>query len=111
MNKPYVKLLGRIKKFHIWSVDGDYVRSNIETDFSLAGHQLAYPKMIPHLEIWIEQTTDSKEEVIFLAIHEIFENKIMAWGLEYEVAHDMATAIEHSARKHPDKVKEILSCI
>lgn len=110
MDKPYIKYIGRIKKFRLFVVDGDYIRNNMEDNFALAGHQLAYPNMIPHLEIWIEETTH-KSEILFLAVHEIFENKIMQWGVDYELAHEMANVIETACRKHPEKTKEVLSLV
>ena len=109
MNRPYVKKYGKIKQFTIFFVDGEYIRNNIDDAFVLAGHHLAFD-YIPENEIWVEDTV-KKAERMFLIVHEMFENKLMTLGIEYDPAHDLANIIEAACRKHHTEIKEILSLI
>ena len=109
MKQPYVKLLGKMKGFEIWSINGEHVREKTDSSFVLAGHHWAFD-YIPENEIWIEDIV-KPEEVMFLVLHELCENKLMTEGLSYEDGHDCATICENAARKHPQKVKEILSLL
>jgi len=109
MDKPYVREYKKVKQFTIFLVDGEYIRNKIDTAFVLAGHALAFG-YIPENEIWVEYRTE-KHEIMFLAAHELFENKLMTAGIDYDSAHDLANIIEHACRKHHTKVKEILSLI
>jgi len=109
MDKPYVKEIGKVKKFNIFSVDGKFVRNEIDDSFHLAGHSLYY-NFIPEHEVWVEATTD-KEEIKFLVAHELFERYLMSNGLDYDIAHNLANIVEAACRKHPERTKDVLSIV
>jgi hypothetical protein len=81
----------------VYTVDGDYVRNYVETDFSLGGHGLVYPN-IPIGEVWIEDTGNQQDDNANL-LHELTEYALMLKGVGYEEAHTQALAIEMKYRE------------
>src|SRR5208283_3029438 len=70
-------------------VDGSRIRDTKDVSFIGGGNHEAYPKMIPKVEIWIEEMGDKKDEKAILK-HEKVEQKNMEAGDSYSVAHHKA---------------------
>jgi hypothetical protein len=77
-------------------VNGQVVRSRHDVDFVCGGHDLVR-SYIPAMEVWIDDTVSPAERAYSL-IHELFERRLMAGGMDYEAAHSLALAVEQSAR-------------
>ena len=84
---------------HIYKIDAEYVRDNIDIDYTMGGHGYVYPNYIPENEVWIEDTMDD-EDIFTTAIHELTERREMKTkGVDYSTAHDTASAAEKKFRK------------
>jgi len=91
---------------NVWLVDGKKVREQFNEDFIGGGHHYVYD-FIPENDIWLENTL-VKAEVPFFLLHELHEANEMRSGVEYEKAHNEASAVEQSARQLPQNVKQML---
>lgn len=98
----------KYKEFHkklkdgttIYSVDGDYVRNNLEVDFIGGGHGYVYT-FIPKNEIWIEQRFSQDDQTFFL-MHEMIERLLMIHAKwTYNKAHAFANDVERVLRGAP----------
>jgi hypothetical protein len=45
----------------------------------------------------------------FILFHELYERNLMANGMDYDTAHDMASKKEKHYRNHPDELHEALA--
>lgn len=82
-----------------WIVNGRFVRSNVDIDFTEGGNPQAYPDFVPEGEIWIDSSTDT-DEWDFILLHEITEYVLMKEkGLKYIDAHQKANEAELKARQ------------
>src|SRR3989339_426150 len=90
--KPYIYQDGKISKFKIWIVDGEYIRKNICEDFVNLGQHYLY-KFIPKNEFWIAKEAYEGEENYYVD-HLLIENKLMASGVPYEKAYIIAAKTE-----------------
>lgn len=107
---PYIKQIYDLDNIKVWEVDGKWVRENKDMDFTHGGNNGAY-SWIPKDEIWIDDGLN-QDEVAVTALHELVERKeMLAGGLDYNRAHDIAIRIERSFRMRPegilDKMKEL----
>jgi hypothetical protein len=82
----------------VWLVDGNLARSYYKTDYTQGGHGYVYP-WVPKPQIWVEDGTDHRE-LPFVICHEYLERRLMRdGGLEYDRAHEIASALEYDLRK------------
>lgn len=88
-------------KLTIQYVDGAIVRQYLDPEFVLGGHSLVYD-YVPKNEIWVDALQDPRE-VPYLILHEITEYNHMIKGMNYDQAHDIATAYD-KAQKRADGV-------
>jgi hypothetical protein len=104
VSDPRLEELGYTKDgVCVYLVDGPVVRRDIDIDFTEGGHGAVYG-YIPKKEVWIEKE-ESEEERNFLLLHELHEYRLMTdEGLEYEEAHQRASAIEQDCRRNPKKL-------
>jgi hypothetical protein len=98
LDQIHDELLGNLFGFDIWTVHGDVVRNEIDTDFTNGGNpsRFAY---VPENEIWLEGSNGDDNMAILL--HELIECGLMAGNEDenYETAHDRATIEEKAFRK------------
>jgi hypothetical protein len=82
----------------VWLVDGNLARSYYKTDYTQGGHAYVYP-WVPKPQVWVEDGTDHRE-IPFVVCHEYLERRLMRdGGLEYDRAHEIASALEYDLRK------------
>ena len=94
----YIKRFGTFKNINIFIVDGSIVRDYYKTDFVEGGHDYVY-RFVPWGEIWIDVEV-SKEERMFIVIHEIVERELMRdKHMPYEKAHSKASKFEWRLRQ------------
>ncbi len=105
LKAPYLKEVKRINGFHIWYVDGSYVRKNIDTEFNNYGQHYRF-KFIPRHEFWIDY--EAKKEFGYFVNHLLIEYKLMSQGKDYVTAVTVADKIEKKERQAKKDIKELL---
>ena len=107
--KPYLKKKAEVLGFDVWSVDAEFIRSNICEDFLYFGQHYLF-KFIPKNEFWIAKEV-MKNEGSFYIEHLLIENRLMKKGLSFEDAFRIASAAEKRERVKSElskKLKRIL---
>ena len=94
--KPYVSFVEQVQGFDVWRVDGQYVRENLDEEFTNFGQHLEF-KFIPNHEFWLDAENAPGETPFFVA-HLLEENRLMAGGMPYDRALDKADEVERAAR-------------
>src|SRR3989344_6987834 len=97
MKKPYLKKHSSVSKFTVWIVDGEYVRDNLNEEFTNYGQHYRFP-FIPKYEFWIDKEYSGREEEIYYVDHLLVEYRLMAEGKSFHKALDMADRIEQRER-------------
>jgi hypothetical protein len=54
LKPPYLKKIGQRGRMSIWMVDGTYVRTHIDEEFTNYGQHFAFPN-IPEDEFWLDK--------------------------------------------------------
>jgi len=106
MKAPYLQEFTQISGFTVWIVDGNYVRTNLDIEFTNFGQHHKFD-FIPLNEFWIDKENAPGEEKFFIA-HMLVENKLLAEGKSYDEAYDEACKAEIEARSKSRLVKEII---
>ncbi|MFA5060768.1 MAG: hypothetical protein WC494_00430 [Candidatus Pacearchaeota archaeon] len=102
--KPYIKKYGEFSGLVAWIVDGNYIRNNLEINFTNFGQ---YPqfKFIPKNEIWIDKERSPGEEKFFidymLALH-----RLISRGIKKKEAVELAEKIEKKERAKKELIKK-----
>ena len=104
MTKPYVRKKTTIGKFTVWIVDGEWIRSNKDEEFTNFGQHYRY-KFIPKDELWIDQEAKPDESRFFVA-HMLTEYRKMEEGASYATALKAADKVEKTERKRTEKTTE-----
>lgn len=82
----------------VFVVDGQYVRENMNIDFTEGGHHEAFD-FIPENEIWLDLDVNVRE-IKFVLLHELIERRLMKKeGLKYNSSHTEASKRELNARQ------------
>ncbi|MBI5254486.1 hypothetical protein HY932_01760 [Candidatus Falkowbacteria bacterium] len=96
MQKPYIKKIATISKFLVWNVDGKYIRTKIDEEFTNFGHHYRFA-FIPKNEFWIDHES-APGEARFYIDHMLVEHRLIANGKSYAKALEIADRIEHRER-------------
>jgi len=94
--KPYIKRFSDISGFKVWIVDGEYIRSKMDREFTNYGQHYRF-NFIPEKEFWIDKQKVPGEEKFYI-INMLVENRLMAKGLRYSEAVDKANSVERKER-------------
>jgi|GEM_PF-5116344 len=94
LNKRLIDVVG---EFKIFLVNGEFVRNNLEIDFTM-GSNPHVSNFIPKGEIWLDDRL-TENDIAALIHHEIVEARLMRKGMGYEEAHALATSSEIKFRK------------
>ena len=108
MKKPYLKKYGVFSGFDVWIVDGEYIRTNIDEEFTNFGQHLRF-KFIPKSEFWIDKEYNGKEEKYYIS-HLIIEHHLMSNGKTYEQALRFADLMEQKQRIKSRIIRNKLKC-
>ncbi len=92
----YLKRIGKIGRFAVWEVDGFFIRTRIERDFTNFGQHYRF-RFIPKYEFWIDMERVRGEEYYFMD-HMLVEWRLMNKGKSYEHALEMADRLERRER-------------
>ncbi len=96
--KPYVSFAGRVDGIDVWVVDGQYVRENLNEEFTNFAQHFNF-RFIPVREFWLDRERTPGEAAFFID-HLLLENKLMAQGIPYAWALELADGVELGERKH-----------
>ena len=94
---PYIRKLVSRGDLQIWIVDGSYIRSHTDEEFTNFGQHYRY-KYIPVNELWIDQEA-THDETRFFIDHLLVEHRLMAKGLPYNQALVQADQQERAERR------------
>ena len=97
LKPPYLKKVDTRGELDIWVVDGCYVRTNLDEEFTNFGQHYRYP-YIPLKELWIDQE-DQHDERQFFIDHLLAEFSLMDKGVPYDKAITEADKIERKERR------------
>lgn len=92
---------------NVWIVNGRYVRSVFDIDFTAGGHDHVY-EFVPTNEVWIDNDITEKERG-YVLLHELHERSRMAKGMPYNKAHAESSRLEFRCRHHPDELHDALA--
>lgn len=99
---PYIQKIEERGDLQVWIVDGSYIRSHIDEEFTNFGQHYRYP-YIPLNELWIDRATKSDEQRFFID-HLLVEHRLMAKGMLYEKALAEADREERKERRRAGDV-------
>lgn len=102
---PYLKKVGQRGVISIWIVDGTYVRTHIDEEFTNYGQHYNF-KYIPKEEFWIDHEGKPDEQKFFID-HLLVEHRLMEKGVSYNEALEQADKIELSERKKSGDVRKL----
>ncbi|MCX6570159.1 MAG: hypothetical protein NT006_01835 [Candidatus Aminicenantes bacterium] len=105
MKKPYIKKVDQIGPLTVWIVDGQYVRKNIDEEFTNFGQHFRF-RFIPLHEFWIDQE-HGPGELQFFIDHLLVERRLMTGGMTYDKALEKADAVEKKERRKTELIREI----
>jgi|GEM_PF-730731 len=94
-------------KIKVWLVDGKYIRTNIDIDFTTGGNPKVY-KYIPLDEIWIDDQIHP-DEINFDIFHEMYESLMIVKGKSYNKAHGNTNKLELKFRKQGSVPTNVLT--
>jgi hypothetical protein len=107
MKKPYIRKLDDIGDVMVWIVDGQYIRKNIDEEFTNFGQHYRFP-FIPRKEFWIDREFGPGEQQFFID-HLLIEYHLMSSGMSYDKALEKADAVEKRERRKTEFLKEVRS--
>lgn len=102
--RPYLKRLAKRGEITIWQVDGAYIRTQLDQEFSNFGHHYAF-SFIPKDEFWIDEA--SPDEVKFFIHHLLVEYRLCRNGSSQEEARKKANVSELRLRKKAGDVQKL----
>ena len=105
LKPPYVKNLGKRGRFTIWVVDGAYVRTHLDEEFTNFAQPLVFD-CIPKDELWLDKEAAGDEQQFFIT-HLLAEHRLMEQGVSYDEALDRANRIERAERKKAGDVHRL----
>jgi len=102
---PYLDKVAQRGKISVWIVDGTYVRTHTDEEFTNYGQHYNFT-YIPKDEFWIDKEGKS-DELKFFVDHLLVEHRLMARGLPYEKALEAADRAEMVERKKSGDVRKL----
>src|SRR5438067_8163059 len=102
---PYISKLKQQGRIAIWQVDGAYVRTHIDEEFSNSGHHLSTP-YIPQGEFWIDAAV-LPDERPFIIENVRIEYKLMKRGKSADEAQEEARKVAAAARRRAGDVSKV----
>jgi len=98
MKKPYVKKHSVVSGFMVWIVDGNYVRTHLDEEFTNFGQHYVFP-IIPKNEFWIDHEYGKREEIKYYVDHLLEENRLLREKKSYNSALFKADKLERAERR------------
>jgi len=104
IEKAYIKKFSYISGFNVWIVDGEYIRNNIDEEFTNCGQHYKF-KFIPKKEFWIDRERNPGEEKYFIESMLVM-NRLMSRGISHKEAMKRADKIERRERSNSKLMKK-----
>ena len=105
LKPPYLNKVGARGGITIWIVDGTYVRTHMDEEFTNYGQHYAF-KFIPVNEFWIDRE-GKPDEVPFFIDHLLVEHRLMSKGVPYDDALEAADRVERRERKRSGDIDSL----
>ncbi|HET7153145.1 MAG TPA: hypothetical protein VFJ29_05210 [Candidatus Kapabacteria bacterium] len=105
LKPPYLKKVGERGDITIWVVDGTYVRTHLDEEFTNYA-QHGGISCVPKNEFWLDKEAHEDEQKFFID-HLLVEHRLMEKGMEYDDALVIADKKEMSERKKSGDVKKL----
>jgi hypothetical protein len=105
LKPPYLQKAGTRGRITIWIVDGSYVRSHIDEEFTNYGQHYNF-RYIPKDEFWIDKE-GKPDELKFFVDHLLVEHRLMEQGVQYDSALEAADKAEMAERVRSGDVKKL----
>jgi hypothetical protein len=102
---PYLEKVDERGKLQVWIVDGTYIRTHMDEEFTNFGQHYSFP-YIPENELWIEKEARDDERPFFID-HLLVEHRLMAKGVPYDKALVEADKAEHRERRRAGDVRRL----
>ena len=102
---PYIERAGTRGRIAIWIVDGSWVRTHLDEEFTNYGQHFAFP-YVPRDEFWIDREA-VPDELRFFVDHLVLERRLMARGASYDDALAAADSLERRERKASGDVAKL----
>ena len=102
---PYIKQVGHRGTISIWVVDGTYVRTHLDEEFTNYGQHYVF-NCIPEKEFWLDKEAKEDEQKFFID-HLSVEHRLMAKGVPYDNALERADKIEMAERKRAGDIRKL----
>lgn len=106
MKEPYINKYSKIGKFEVWIVDGDYVRTNMNEEFTNFGCHYRF-KFIPKNELWIDKEKSPGEEIYYIDNMLTFI-KYFKKGKSFNESYDLGDKKEKKERQKAFLAKRIM---
>lgn len=100
MKKPYLKKFITVGDLTVWIVDGQYIRTHTDIEFTNFGQHYRF-KFIPLKELWIDHE-HAFGEIEYFIDHLLVEHRLMAEGKSYSYALKAADKKEKRERRIVD---------
>jgi hypothetical protein len=102
---PYLQKAGQRGHITIWIVDGAYIRTHLDEEFTNYAQHYAF-SFVPQNEFWIDKE-GKPDELRFFVDHLLVEHRLMAKGVSYDNALDAADKAEMAERKKAGDLKKV----
>lgn len=102
---PYLEKVDQRGNLQIWVVDGSYVRTHIDEEFTNFGHHYSF-SFIPNDELWIDREAKNDERRFFID-HLLVEHRLMEKGVPYDKALEEADKAERRERSRAGDVRRL----
>jgi hypothetical protein len=103
---PYLRKEGTRGAFTIWIVDGAYIRTEVDEEFTNMG-QHYHCSYIPKNELWIDQGVKDDEKP-YMIEHLLVEYRLMAKGMAYDDALAEADKKERQKRRRSHDMRKLM---
>jgi hypothetical protein len=107
---PYLGKVQDIGNIKVYIVDGNYIRTHLEKDFTNFGQHYRWPELIPINEFWIDKEAN-EDELGFFIMHLLTEYELMKSGKEYDYALKEADQVERRERRREEGIRKFKSNI
>ncbi|MGA3245188.1 MAG: hypothetical protein ABSE41_11260 [Bacteroidota bacterium] len=105
LKPPYIKKVGQRGNITIWVVDGTYVRTHLDEEFTNYAQHYGF-KCVPENEFWLDHEASEDEQQFFID-HLLVEYELMKKGMPYDDALEAADKKERSEREKSGDVKKV----
>lgn len=103
--KVYIKKFSKIADITVWIVNGRYIRTHIDEEFTNYGQHYRF-NFIPENEFWIDKQHGSPEEKYYIDSM-LTMRKLLTGGVSHKEAIKEADRIERRERRKSEIMKEM----